>query len=349
MTDDAPTPQPHRRRPRYRGTHPRRFEEKYKELAPEAHPDLIEHVRSRGMTPAGQHVPILVDEVLAALALAPGKRGVDCTLGYGGHARRVLERITPGGALLGLDQDPLELPKTLERLRKLGFEESTLSVRRTNFAGLPAALHEQGWQDGVDFLFADLGLSSMQIDDPARGFTFKFDGPLDMRMNPARGVSAAQWLAGASVAEIERALAENSDEPLARDLARVLAGRREPLATTQRLAEVVRQALPTRYDDDERDATVRRVFQAIRIEVNDEFGVLDALLRFAPQALRRGGRIAVLSFHSGEDRRVKRAFARGLTDGIWSATNDEVIRPSPAERRSNPRSGPAKLRWAARA
>jgi 16S rRNA (cytosine1402-N4)-methyltransferase len=342
-------PEPRKRRPRYRGTHPRRFEEKYKELEPEKHPELIEHVRSRGMTPAGQHVPILVEEVLAVLAPRPGERGVDATLGYGGHARRFLEQLAPGGRLLGLDVDPLELPKTEARLRKLGFDESALTVQRTNFAGLQAALHSVGWSDGADFVFADLGLSSMQIDDPARGFTFKFEGPLDMRMHPARGVSAAQWLARASVQELERALRENADEPQARDLARVLAGRRDPLATTLQLADVVRRALPERYSDDERDLTVRRVFQALRVEVNDEFGVLDALLRQLPASVRSGGRVALLSFHSGEDRRVKHAFERGFQGGVWTRISDEVVRPSPAERRSNPRSAPAKLRWAVRA
>lgn len=338
-----------RRRPRYRGTHPRRFEEKYKELDPEKHPDLIEHVRSRGMTPAGQHVSILVDEVLEALQLAPGVRGVDATLGYGGHARRILERITPGGSLLGLDVDPIEAPKTEERLRRAGFDEQALQVRRTNFAGLRTALHEVGWGDGVDFLFADLGLSSMQIDDPARGFTFKFEGPLDMRMNPRRGLSAAEWLAGASEAEIERALTDNADEPFAKLLARRLRDHGRPITRTEQLAQLVRESTPERVDEEERERTVRRVFQALRIEVNDEFGVLDALLRELPDALRSGGRVAILSFHSGEDRRVKHALSRGVETGLYALSNDEVIRAGPRERRENPRSAPAKLRWAVRA
>lgn len=349
METPANDPTPHRRRPRYKGTHPRRFEEKYKELAPEAHPELIAHVRSRGMTPAGQHVPILVDEVLAALEPAPGCCGVDATLGFGGHAQALLERLLPGGRLVALDTDPLELPKTQERLRKLGYGDDVLVVRRTNFAGLASVLHELGLSAGVDFLFADLGLSSMQIDDPARGFTFKFDGPLDMRMNPGRGLSAAQWLARTDEATLERALTDNADEPLARDLSRVLSGRRKPLETTLELAEAVRRGLPERYSDDERDKTVRRVFQALRIAVNDEFGALDALLRLAPDALRSGGRIALLSFHSGEDRRVKRAFERGLASGIWARISEELVRPSAAEIRANPRAAPAKLRWAQRA
>src|SRR5512140_2300451 len=178
---------PHKRRPRYPGTHPRRFEEKYKELAAEKYPEIVPHVLAKGRTPAGQHVPIMVEEILEALAPAPGERAVDATLGYGGHARRLLERISPGGRLLGLDVDPLELPRTEARLRALGFGEDALVVRRSNFAGLPAALAALGWDDGADLVLADLGVSSMQIDDPARGFTFGADGPLDMRMNPHRG------------------------------------------------------------------------------------------------------------------------------------------------------------------
>ncbi len=340
---------PHKRRPRYRGTHPRRFDEKYKELAPDEYPELIEHVKGRGMTPAGQHVPILVDEVLDVLAPKPGERGVDCTLGFGGHARRFLEKIAPNGELLALDADPIELPKTVARLAKLGFDERVLHAVRTNFAGVAAALASLGWSDGVDFAFADLGLSSMQIDDPSRGFTFKVDGPLDMRMNPSRGISAAQWLAKATQAELERVLADNSDEPHAERIARALDLRRGDLRTTRELADLVRGALGPRIDEDERELCVRRVFQALRIEVNDEFGVLDALLRELPSLLRSGGRAAILGFHSGEDRRVKKAFERGAREGLYSSISDEVIRPSPDERRANPRSSPAKLRWVVRA
>lgn len=338
-----------RRRPRYRGTHPRRFEEKYKELAPEQYPELVAHVRARGMTPAGQHVPILVEPVLDALAPRPGERGVDCTLGYGGHTRALLSRIAPGGVVCALDVDSRELAKTAARLEAEGFGEDVLRVRRTNFAGVGAVLAELGWHDGVDFVFADLGVSSMQIDDPARGFTFKHDGPLDMRMHSTKGRSAAQWLASASAEDLERILVEHADEPRAARLARALAARRSELATTRALADAVRAALPPRTPDEEAERTLRRVFQALRIAVNDEFGALDALLRQLPSVLRSGGRAAFLTFHSGEDRRVKRAFARGLADGTFSAIADEPVRPSPEERRENPRSAPAKLRWAKKA
>lgn len=354
MTDtpEPPTPPepspPHRRRVRYRGTHPRQFGERYKEREPTKYPELIAHVRESGRTPAGQHIPILVAEVLTVLAPGPGARGVDATLGYGGHAAELLARLAPGGRLLALDADPVELPKTEARLRALGHDETTLVVRRTNFAGLLAALGEVGWQDGVDFVFADLGVSSMQIDDPARGFTFKFDGPLDMRMNPRRGLSAAQWLERASVETLTEILTDHADEPHAAVIAKALCARRGALTTTLGLAETVRQTPAPRVPADDVEMSVRRVFQALRIEVNDEFGALDSLLRALPTALRPGGRAALLSFHSGEDRRVKKAFQQGLKDGNYARASDEVIRPSPAEQRENPRSSSAKLRWAQR-
>jgi 16S rRNA (cytosine1402-N4)-methyltransferase len=354
MGEAAPEPSPeptplHRRRPRYRGTHPRRFEEKYKELAPELYPGLVEHVRGRGQTPAGQHVPILTEELLSVLAPGPGQRGVDCTLGWGGHAERVLARLAPDGALLALDVDPLEAPKTEARLRARGYDERALLVRRRNFAGLRALLFEVGWPEGADFVYADLGLSSMQIDDPQRGFSFQHAGPLDMRMHPGRGLSAAGWLARVPVDALASALRDNADEPHALAIARALAAERAALTTTEALAQAVRAALPPRTAQGDAELSVRRVFQAVRIAVNDELGALDAWLRQLPACLRPGGRAAALTFHSGEDRRVKRSFQQGLRDGLYAAVSDAVIRPSPAERRSNPRSSAAKLRWARRA
>jgi 16S rRNA (cytosine1402-N4)-methyltransferase len=350
QTDPDPDPSgaPHRRRPRYRGKNPRRFDEKYKEHDPQRYPELIAHVRARGATPAGQHVPILVEEVLAALAPKPGERGVDATLGYGGHAQRLLERIAPSGQLLALDADPIESEKTRVRLGALGLREPELLVRRTNFASLAATIAEVGWSDGVDFVFADLGLSSMQIDDPQRGFTFKHDGPLDMRMNPRRGMSAAAWLERTAHDELVRVLTENADEPHAERIARALDVRRGKLVTTMDLARLVRETLSGSAPMDDTEASVRRVFQAIRIEVNDELGALDGLLRQLPGVLRSGGRAALLSFHSGEDRRIKKAFQQGFDAGVYANVSQEVIRASPEERRDNPRSGPAKLRWALR-
>lgn len=350
--DDPDVPPQHTRRPRYGGTHPRRFDEKYKELAPERYPELTEHVRGRGRTPAGQHVPIMVEEVLAALAPKPGERGVDGTLGFGGHAQHLLAALAPGGRLLGLDVDPLELPKTEARLRALGHDEHALLVRRSNFAGLGKALSLAGWGDGVDFFFVDLGMSSMQIDDPARGFSFKVDGPLDMRMNPACGSSAAQWLASVSVEKLSRVLTDNADEPHGLLIAEALVARaRSPQGapgTTVELADAIRAALAHTSGEDDAERSVRRVFQALRIQVNDELGALTALLTQLPSWLRPGGRAAVLSFHSGEDRRVKAAFRSGAREGVWAAVSDKVIRASKAEQRDNPRSSSAKLRWAHR-
>jgi 16S rRNA (cytosine1402-N4)-methyltransferase len=345
---DDPKPA-HRRRPRYSGTHPRRFEEKYKELAPDKYPGIVDHLRAQGRTPAGQHVPILVNEVLEALAVKPGDRGVDATLGWGGHAQRILERLVPGGQLLGVDADPIELPRTEARLRALGFDEGVLLTRRTNFAGIRAAIASAGWQDGADFLLADLGMSSMQIDDPARGFSFKFDGPLDMRMNPKRGLSATQWLERASAQAIAEMLDSHADEPHAEPIAIALSARRGELTTTTALAETVRETLAGRVPADEIDHTVRRVFQGLRIEINDELGALEGLLRDLPDCLRPGARVAVLTFHSGEDRRVKRAFDEGRRAGVYARVSDEVMRATPEEQRANPRAKSAKLRTAERA
>ena len=346
-TDDSKPPR--QRRLRYRGTHPRRFEEKYKELAPERYPELISHVLARGKTPAGQHVPIMVEEALAALEPKPGERGVDATLGWGGHAQRLLEALAPRGQLLALDADPVELPRTEARLRRLGHGDAALRVTRTNFAGLRAAIDATGWHDGADFILADLGVSSMQIDDPARGFSFSLEGPLDMRMNPHRGLSAAQWLERATAETLAATLREHADEPHALAVAEALYSRRGELTTTRALANAVREALAGRVRDDDAESSVRRVFQALRIEVNDEFGALDALLRQLPHGLRPGGRAVILTFHSGEDRRVKHAFAHGERDGVYAAVSHEVVRASAAEQRSNPRSRAAKLRWARRA
>jgi 16S rRNA (cytosine1402-N4)-methyltransferase len=269
---------------------------------------------------------------------------VDCTLGYGGHASALLKAVQPGGTLLALDQDPIEIVRTEARLRAGGGEESALVVERLNFAGLPRALAELGWSDGVDVLLADLGCSSMQFDNPARGFSFKHDGPLDMRMNPQRGVAARDLLQKLSTEKLKTILEENADERHADLLAAELAGTDH--TTTRSLAEAVRRALPRRVDEEERETTVRRVFQALRIAVNEEFTALDTFLHQLPNCLRPGGRVAILTFHSGEDRRVKHLFRDGLRSGIFREATDDVIRPSAQEMRDNPRAAPAKLRWA---
>lgn len=350
----APPPsKEHRRRPRYSGKNPRRFADKYKDLDPARYASDVAKVLASGKTPAGSHRPILVAEILAVLALQPGEYAVDCTLGFGGHARELLARLAPDGRLVGLDVDPIELPKTTARLRAAGWDEASFTAVRSNFAGLPKVLANLGLA-GVDAVLADLGVSSMQLDDPARGFTFKTDCPLDLRMNPTRTPSATDWLARVTPATLAIALTENADEPRAELLARQLTARRsrEPFTRTLQLAGAVRAILrehnPGR-DAETDDDCVRRVFQAIRIAVNDEFGVLDLFLRHLPSCLKTGGRVAMLTFHSGEDRRVKHAFREGLRSGIYSATNDEIIRAGAEERRANPRSSSAKLRWAVRA
>ncbi|WAC21676.1 16S rRNA (cytosine(1402)-N(4))-methyltransferase RsmH [Luteolibacter sp. SL250] len=339
MSEES-SPRPPRRK-RYSGKNPRRFEDKYKEHDPEKYAETVAKVIASGKTPAGAHVPIMVEECLSALALEPGMRGVDGTLGYGGHASRILEMISPGGYLTGLDLDPIEMPKTEARLRQKGYGEEMFRAVKSNYAGIAKVL--AGEQ--VDFVFADFGCSSMQFDDPSRGFSFKTAGPLDMRMNPQRGVSAADWLAKVSAEKFEKALWDNSDEPRAESLSQALAGKH--FKTTTELAEAIRGAV--RADEEELDKTVRRVFQAIRIAVNEEFTAIDAFLRAVPGCLKAGARVAVLTFHSGEDRRVKLAFKAGLRDSIYAEISDGPIVPGPEERRMNPRSSPAKLRWAVKA
>jgi 16S rRNA (cytosine1402-N4)-methyltransferase len=341
-----------KRRPRYSGKNPRRFDQKYKEHHPERYADDVAKIIASGKTPAGSHRPIMVAEILAALTPKPGDLAVDCTLGYGGHTTELLRAVQPGGKLLALDVDPIELPKAEARVRAQGFGPEVFLTRLSNFAGIAKALNAVQWP-GADIVLADLGVSSMQIDDPARGFTFKAEGPLDLRLNPQRGQSAAELLAKIDGAKLTELLVENSDEVHADLLARaiVTARERQPIQTTTQLAQVLRevlQTLPKQVRDGEGDRPVRRTFQALRIAVNDEFGALDALLRQLPGALKSGGRVAFLTFHSGEDRRVKKAFQAGHREGIYSAINDAVIRPTVEEVRSNPRASSAKLRWAVR-
>ncbi len=332
------------RRVRYRGKNPRRFEEKYKEHQPERYSDTIAKVIASGKTPAGSHRPIMVAEILDILEPKPGDIAVDCTLGYGGHAQEILPRLIPGGRLLGLDADPIELPKTEARLRALGFGDDNFAAHRSNFAGLPQVLAQNGI-GAADLVLADLGVSSMQLDDPSRGFSLKHDGPLDLRINPQRGAAASVLLQKISSEKLARLLLENADEsnPAFPPL---LAGK--TFQTTRALTDAIRAALP-KQKEDERELSVRRVFQALRIAVNDEFSALETFLRNLPACLNPGGRVAILTFHSGEDRRVKKAFEAGLRDKHYSAIAKEVVRPSAEERHANPRATSAKLRLARRA
>jgi 16S rRNA (cytosine1402-N4)-methyltransferase len=246
--------------------------------------------------------------------------------------------------LLGLDVDPLELPRTESRMRGLGYGPDVFVARRSNFAGLPRALAEEGLT-GADLILLDLGVSSMQLDTPSRGFSIKTPGPLDMRMNPNRGQPVSAWLRKASPAELEALLRDHADEPHAAVLADTLAG--QTIEQTTALAGAIRDALP-RVPEDERELSVRRVFQALRIAVNEEFTALDTLLRHLPTCLNPGGRVAIVTFHSGEDRRVKKAFQAGLRDGTYASVADHAVRPSAEECRANPRARAAKLRWARR-
>jgi 16S rRNA (cytosine1402-N4)-methyltransferase len=342
------SPPERKRRPRYAGKNPRRFHEKYKELNADRYAADVEKIVASGKTPAGMHRPIMVAEVLRMLAPEPGNIAVDCTLGFGGHARAILERILPGGRLIGLDVDPMELPRSESRLRALGYGADVFVVRRSNFAGLTQVLAKEGVA-GADLVLADLGVSSMQLDNPERGFTYKDSGPLDMRMNPSRGEPAARLLAHLTAKKLARMLQENADEPHAEAIAEALTG--QSVSTTEDLCRGVSAAVlnsDPRAGKREVDASIRRTFQALRIAVNDEFSALDALLRTLPLCLAPGGRVAILTFHSGEDRRVKKAFEGGRGDGIYSAIADDVMRPSGGEVRANPRASSAKLRWAVR-
>jgi 16S rRNA (cytosine1402-N4)-methyltransferase len=339
-------PSQHTRRPRYPGKNRRRFDEKYKELNPERYGSEVQKVLAAGKTPAGMHRPIMVDEVLECLRPAPGEIAIDCTLGGGGHAEAILERVRPGGRLIGLDVDPLELPRTETRLRDAGFGPDTFVARHGNFAGLPKVLAAEGVA-AADLILADLGVSSMQIDNPARGFSYKDAGPLDMRMNPSHGEPASQLLARVSEETLAALLTENADEPHAELIAGLL--KQKPVDTTHAVERVVRTGLNRAFPNlpkEDVKMSVRRTFQALRIAVNAEFSALDALLRSLPQCLAPGGRVAIITFHSGEDRRVKKAFQAGHRSGMYAAIATEVIRSTKEETFANRRASAAKLRWA---
>lgn len=341
--------QEHKRRVHYSGKYPKKFEEKYKEHNPEKYADTVARVIEKGSTPAGMHISIMVQEILDFLKIQPGERGLDATFGYGGHTRKMLECLKGSGHITALDVDPIESEKSKARLRDAGFGEEILTVRLINFANIDEVAAKDG---KFDFVLADLGVSSMQIDNPERGFSYKIDGPLDLRMNPNTGESAAERLRGITREEFEGMLVTNSDEPYAKEIAEKVFFRMskgEAMDTTTALRKAIEDAL-VRLPKDERDEAIKkscqRTFQALRIDVNSEFEVLYSFLEKLPNVLNPGGRAAILTFHSGEDRLVKRSFKELERAGVYREVSKDVIRPSAEECRANGRARSTKMRWA---
>lgn len=342
----------HKRRVRYSGTHPRSFKEKYKEHDPEKYADTIAKVISKGSTPAGMHISICVQEILDFLQIQPGQIGLDATLGYGGHTKAMLQKLEGKGHIYGLDVDPIESAKTRERLEKQGFGADLLTVRLQNFADIDLVSEETGKK--FDFILADLGVSSMQIDNPERGFSYKTEGPLDLRMNPQKGVSAAERLKEVGREELLGMLIENADEPYAEQITKTILNWRKKgkaIETTTNLKDAIEEALSFLPEKERKEAvkkSCQRTFQALRIDVNSEFEVLYAFLEKLPQVLAPNGRVAILTFHSGEDRLVKQAFKEGQKAGLYSEICRDVIRPSAEECARNSRAKCTKMRWAVR-
>lgn len=348
MSDEAKGP----RRVRYNGTHPKTFKDKYKELNPENYLEDVEKIMQQGKTPAGMHRSICVSEIMEFLKVVPGQIGLDATLGYGGHSLEILKCLSPNGLLYAMDVDPFELPRTQERLLALGYGEKEVVFKKMNFSEIDVVALESG---PLNFVLADLGVSSMQIDNPDRGFSFKIDGPLDLRLNPHSGKSAAALLKIIAPRKLAELLFENSDEPhyeviTLAIMAKINSG--IAITTTTHLQETIAEALaflPEASRKEEIKKACQRCFQALRIEVNNEFGVLDSFLEKLPYVLAPNARVAILSFHSGEDRRVKKSFQSLSRAGIYSDVAPDIIRASADECYTNPRARSAKLRWAVKA
>ena len=342
----------HKRRVRYSGTHPKSYQEKYKEHDPEKYADTIEKVIRKGSTPAGMHISIMVKEILDFLQIQPGEIGLDATLGYGGHTKEMLKCLQGQGHIYGLDVDPIESAKTRERLAKQGFGEEILTVRLQNFADIDQVSREI--KKKFDFILADLGVSSMQIDNPDRGFSYKVDGPLDLRMNPEKGISAAERLKTVSGEELQGMLMENADEPYAGEITETILKwrtRGRSIETTTQLKEAIEEALhflPERGRKEAVKKSCQRTFQALRIDINSEFEVLYAFLEKLPEVLAPNGRVVILTFHSGEDRLVKKSFKEFQREGLYSEVSRDVIRPSAEECARNSRAKSTKMRWAIR-
>jgi 16S rRNA (cytosine1402-N4)-methyltransferase len=298
------------------------------------------------------HIPVLADAVIQHLQPAPGQTFVDCTLGLGGHSALLLRKISPGGTLVGFDFDPKHLARGRQVLEQTAAPQTRFILHQSNFASLTTALAADGITQ-VDGILADLGVASPQIDDPTRGFSYRREGPLDMRMDPTRGEPASKLIHRLSEEELRNAFLELGDETDAPRIAELIVERRRerPITTTQDLTAIICEA---------RDFTLQRAagaklhpaartFQAIRMMVNREIGNLERLLVVAPDLLKPGSRIGIISFHSGEDRRVKQAFKEGLRGGLYRDAADDPVIATPAEAQENPRARSAKLRWAERA
>lgn len=342
----------HKRRVRYKGKYPRKYEEKYKELNPEKYKETIAHVISKGNTPAGMHISIMVKEILDFLQIKPGETGFDATLGYGGHTKAMMECLKGEGHMYATDVDPEESAKTKKRLAEQGFGEDILTVKLQNFCTIDEIAEEIG---GFDFILADLGVSSMQIDNPKREFSFRADGPLDLRLNQEKGISAAERLDKISREELAGMLYENSDEPYCEEIAKAITDeirKGNRVDTTTKLRELITDTLDFLPEKEKKDTirkTCQRVFQALRIDVNREFEVLYEFMEKLPDALKPGGRVAILTFHSGEDKLVKKALKAGYKAGIYSDYAKDVIRPSAQECAQNGRARSTKMRWAIKA
>ena len=342
----------HKRRVRYKGKYPRKYEEKYKELNPEKYKETIAHVISKGNTPAGMHISIMVKEILDFLQIKPGETGFDATLGYGGHTKAMMECLKGEGHMYATDVDPEESAKTKKRLAEQGFGEDILTVKLQNFCTIDEIAEEIG---GFDFILADLGVSSMQIDNPKRGFSFRADGPLDLRLNQEKGISAAERLDEISREELAGMLYENSDGPYCEEIAKAITDeirKGNRVDTTTKLRELIADTLDFLPEKEKKDTirkTCQRVFQALRIDVNREFEVLYEFMEKLPDALKPGGRVAILTFHSGEDKLVKKALKAGYKAGIYSDYAKDVIRPSAQECAQNGRARSTKMRWAIKA
>lgn len=314
-----------------------------------------------GMPRRDLHIPVLLEQTLAVLDPRSGQTIVDCTLGLGGHSSAILERLKPDGRLIAIDLDPSNIADARVRLQRVKGREGTVrfDLFNTNFAGIDRVLAEAGVEldlggmPRVDAVLADLGVASTQIDDPARGFSHRRPGPLDMRMDSTRGEPASVLINRIREAELVEALRDYGDEEDAAAIARLVVERRaqEPITTTERLMEIVCEA---------RDFTVlrasraklhpaARTFQALRILVNREIANLERLLTLLPGVLKPGGIAAIITFHSGEDRRVKHSFRDLQRAGVYARDGRDPIVADEQEIRANPRSRSAKLRWAVKA